>query len=1070
MSFNGRNPFRSHHAGRTISSKALVTLIALSMLLSLLAIVPGETRAATTIEVDDDADVVWYGPTHVHTITEAIANATAGDSIRVHPGTYSESVVVNKKVDIASTDGAAVTTVTSAAARVFYVTASNSNITGFTVTGGASIGISVDLHYVRIQSCVINGVQRGMEIKGQRAIVDGCTVTGYQTYGLYGEYPQYLQVRNSTFQNTLLVDNYYGIYLSSAPGIHISNCTSLDNRNGGILASGTENLFLEGNQVHGNDEGVVLAGCEGSKLRNNSITGNTKDLDVSGTSQTELSLDADESNMVTNGPVRYYVGQPGVSVHSDAGYLGLVDCDGVSVSDMSFSKNGQGVQVAYSDDVTLTNVSVDACQYGIYFQQCARLRLEGCSVNGSEDHAVRGYFGDRPFFGNCTLVNSGTAGFDDGVYLSDMPNATFYRCNISDNAGYGIYLATGHNATILDSTFRNDIGGVGVYITQAADSIIRNNTVTGCSMGIYVQLASHRSVVEQNILLYNLGFDKIGIGVTDDANNIVIRNNTVTGHNYGIWIRGVSGCQVIGNVVDQCGRYGAWIRSSSEVWIADNIFETTSLTYYGVSLEADVSDSTVINNKIVAAKCAKDIGMGNTWNATKTAGTNIVGGPNLGGNYYSTYNGVDANLDGIGDTPFAIEGGISTDYLPLFLVSAPSAPRSLTANPGNAQVTLQWVAPADDGGNPLTKYTVYRGAAAGSLSMLVELGVTLSYLDTAVTNGQTYFYAVSASNVIGEGERSNVAQATPSIPVTTPSVTITAPGNHTVNHGSVQLSWTGSDSGSGIAYYEVQLDSQAWINKSTATTHTFSSLNEAMHQLKVRAWNNAGRSRTAWVEVETDLTPPAALTFTPMGQSEPLDVLITVTMSEVMDTFVATVNGGTTTIAWNGLVATLTPTTPLQHATNYQVRVNGTDPSGWPMSELVYGFRTAEVPSELTVTGKVTEESGDPVVGATVTADGHSDTTDANGEFELQLLPGTYTITVTLGERTKSVQFTVDAESTNAGTITLPAPPVEDDGEMDWLWIVIVIVVVVVFLLFFFLFFWKRRKKDDEEEEKKKQA
>jgi parallel beta-helix repeat protein len=1068
MPISRKNHFCTDSFVRPFLLRGLVISITIALLLSLVVIVPTGTRAASIIEVDDDATPSWYDGEHVRTINEGIINATAGDKILVHPGTYAEAVVVNKRVDIASTGGAPVTIVTSGASRAIYVTASDSNITGFTITGGASTGISVDLHRVAIRDCIITGVQRGLEIKGQYATVEGCSVTGYQTNGIYVQYGQHFSLLNCTFQNTLLVENIFGASISSGSNIMVSNCSFLDNKVGGIQASMADYLTLEGNQVHGNGEGVVLSACEQTKLRNNSITGNTRDLDVIGTSVSEFRLDADASNLVTNGPVRYYVGQPGVAVDADAGYLGLVECDGVSVSDMSFSKNSQGVQIAYSDDVSLTNVSVASCQYGIYFQQCARLRMEGCHVNGSEDHAVRGYFGDTTFFGNCTLVNSGMDNFDDGVYLSDVPNATFYQCNISENAGYGIYLGGGHNATVLDCTFRNDVGGVGIYITHAADSIIRNNTVSGCSMGISVHIDSHRTLVENNLVLYNRGFDKIGIGVTDGAKDVIVRNNVVTGHDYGIWIREISGCHVIGNVVDQCVRYGAWVRSSSDIWIADNTFETTSPTYQGVSLEADVSGSTVVNNMIIAAKCAKDVGTGNIWNSTLMAGTNIVGGPNLGGNYYSTYSGADANTDGIGDTPFAIEGGVSTDYLPLFLVSAPTAPRSLTATPSNAQVMLQWLAPMDDGGSLIAGYKVYRGDSADSLTYLDDLGVTLSYMDMAVTNGHTYFYAVSATNAIGESPPSNVVSATPSLPVTIPTVTITSPANNSYNHGTAWLNWTGSDAGTGIAYYEVQLDSQNWINKSTSLTHTFTSLSAGQHTLKVRAWNHDHRSRTAWVTVSTDLTPPSALFFTPTGQTESLDALISVTMSETMATFVATVNGASTTVSWSGMVSTLTTATPLQYGTNYQVRVNGTDLTGWPMTELVYGFRTMDAPAVITCTGKVLETSGDPVVGATVTAGDQTTTTDDEGAFEIALPAGTYTVTATLGERSKSVQFTVSEGNSDIGIISLPAetPP---DELTDWWWIVVVIVVIVI-LFFLFFIFWKRRKKDEEEEEKKKQG
>ena len=45
-------------------------------------------------------------------------------------------------------------------------------------------------------------------------------------------------------------------------------------------------------------------------------------------------------------------------------------------------------------------------------------------------------------------------------------------------------------------------------------------------------------------------------------------------------------------------------------------------------------------------------------------------------------------------------------------VTAPGAPASLTATPGNAQVTLTWTAPASDGGAAITKYQ-YRASADG---------------------------------------------------------------------------------------------------------------------------------------------------------------------------------------------------------------------------------------------------------------------------------------------------------------------------------------------------------------------
>jgi len=67
----------------------------------------------------------------------------------------------------------------------------------------------------------------------------------------------------------------------------------------------------------------------------------------------------------------------------------------------------------------------------------------------------------------------------------------------------------------------------------------------------------------------------------------------------------------------------------------------------------------------------------NSWNISKTPGTNIVGGPFLGGNFWSDYAGADLDGDGLGDTqlPYNNSGNIHNggDFLPLVFVPQPQA-------------------------------------------------------------------------------------------------------------------------------------------------------------------------------------------------------------------------------------------------------------------------------------------------------------------------------------------------------------------------------------------------------------
>src|SRR5439155_178103 len=118
-------------------------------------------------------------------------------------------------------------------------------------------------------------------------------------------------------------------------------------------------------------------------------------------------------------------------------------------------------------------------------------------------------------------------------------------------------------------------------------------------------------------------------------------------------------------------------------------------------------------------------------------------------------------------------------------------------------VGLPWDPPANDGGLPILEYRVYRGTSSGGESFLASAGLSLTFTDSSVTNGQTYYYQVTAKNAAGEGPPSNEASATPNPPATPPG----APSglSATAGDGSVSLSWSapGSDGGSPITNYKI---------------------------------------------------------------------------------------------------------------------------------------------------------------------------------------------------------------------------------------------------------------------------
>lgn len=98
----------------------------------------------------------------------------------------------------------------------------------------------------------------------------------------------------------------------------------------------------------------------------------------------------------------------------------------------------------------------------------------------------------------------------------------------------------------------------------------------------------------------------------------------------------------------------------------------------------------------------------------------------------------------------------------------PATPTGLQGTAGNAQVSLSW-----DASTGAMSYNVKRSTAnGGPFSATLASPAVTNYIDTAVTNGTTYYYVVSAVNASGESANSAQASATPTGPVANVTITI----------------------------------------------------------------------------------------------------------------------------------------------------------------------------------------------------------------------------------------------------------------------------------------------------------
>lgn len=186
----------------------------------------------------------------------------------------------------------------------------------------------------------------------------------------------------------------------------------------------------------------------------------------------------------------------------------------------------------------------------------------------------------------------------------------------------------------------------------------------------------------------------------------------------------------------------------------------------------------------------------------------------------------------------------------------PSVPGSLTATAGNTQVTLGWAASAG-----ATSYNLYRSTSSGGEgSTAYRTGLTaLSFSDTGLTNGTTYFYQVTAVNSRGESANSSEASATPQLPPPTSPTSLRASA---VGLTEIDLDW---DFSSGVTGYKIERSpdgSTGWVQVGTKVYDVYRPIYRdtglsggTTYYYRVRASNPSGDSDYSNI-VSASLLPP----------------------------------------------------------------------------------------------------------------------------------------------------------------------------------------------------------------------
>jgi parallel beta-helix repeat protein len=231
-------------------------------------------------------------------------------------------------------------------------------------------------------------------------------------------------------------------------------------------------------------------------------------------------------------------------------------------------------------------------------------------------------------------VDTLSMGYANAIHFQSSRYASISDIIIADT-GNGIFLSLCSDILIFNSSINHN-SGHGSHILNSNNITFKGNSFYSNNFGIYLQSSQH-SLVLGNLIQNNTIH---GIRLFDSNHHLLI-NNTLSENNNAIYLQNGCNFNIVANntVVNNTG-YGLFISSAVNNLFYNNYFDNVNNVFYP-------------SNEM------------NSWNIEKTAGVNIVGGPYLGGNYWSDYNGVDNDADGLGDTPHVINVYNNKDNHPL---------------------------------------------------------------------------------------------------------------------------------------------------------------------------------------------------------------------------------------------------------------------------------------------------------------------------------------------------------------------------------------------------------------------
>jgi len=374
-------------------------------------------------------------------IQSLIDNASDGDIIYIPSGTYYENIIINKSISLVVEDKN--TTIIDGGWNKDAVTIISDwvNISGFTIQHGYDSGIKIFFNHTTIIGNNISYNEHGITLD---------------------------KSSNNTITGNNIIYNLGEWYFS-----------------GGIQIKYSCNNTIMGNNISDNDYGYGISFYDSSNniMKNNLINNNIYSFGVVGEDLNDFYHDIDTTNTINGKPIYYLVEQSNLIIDDSisVGYVALVSCKNISVKNLIFANEIQGVLLVNTTYSTIKNLNLsNNRQYDIELYYSLNNNIIECQI----------YNGISLYKSSYNIINCNNI-TSTGYYWRYIGTGIFLN-NSSDNRIIGNNIEKKDNGILLGSSYSNTISLNSLTHNWQGLNIFEsiNNTITGNDISSSPDLAN----------------------------------------------------------------------------------------------------------------------------------------------------------------------------------------------------------------------------------------------------------------------------------------------------------------------------------------------------------------------------------------------------------------------------------------------------------------------------------------------------------------------------------------------------------------------------------------------------